>query len=86
MCGEDIMSANTGSDRFQSLRASAFAVAVSFALSCNTYGAPQSVVGWGEMGYSNLKLVSPARQMAGGGAFTVAIKADGAVACWGYNG
>ncbi len=46
----------------------------------------QSVVGWGETGFSNIDDMSELVHVAAGDSHTVALKADGTVACWGSNG
>ena len=55
------------------------------ALSLVAAAAPQTVAGWGYTGFSNIDNLSSLTQVAAGYSHTVALKANGSVACWGDN-
>ena len=68
---------------------SAFVVAVSVFMACwcALDARAQSIVGWGSENYRNVdNLDGNIVKVAAGGYHTVALKADGSIACWGSNG
>ncbi|MFM2165593.1 MAG: Cellulosome-anchoring protein precursor, partial [Planctomycetota bacterium] len=62
------------------------AVAVFMACWCALDARAQSIVGWGSENFRNVdNLDGNIVKVAAGYAHTVALKADGTIACWGYN-
>ena len=50
-------------------------------------GRAQDAVGWGDVGFSNVRGIgNNASAVSAGGAFTAIVKTDGSVAAWGLNG